>query len=142
MTINIEELKRDREAGTDGPWRTTGVMFPGGYKGDVFKATAKRIPDCHHVARCFAEKPEKSPACSLGAIAIEREVAPIIEANARRIARVPDLEAAFLEAVERQERQYHVGPLTFDRVFRAGQLENLYDMQAVLDAVERALEAE
>lgn len=64
------------------------------------------------------------------------------DADARRIARLPDLEAAYLEAVERQGRQYHIGPLTFDRVFRAGQLENLYDMQAVLDAVERALEAE
>lgn len=30
----------------------------------------------------------------------------------------------------------------FDRVFRAGQLDNMADMQAVLDAVERALEAE
>lgn len=97
--INMDELLADRAAGTDGPWQTTGVMFPGGHRGDVFKGTAKRIPDCHHIARCFAEKPEKSPACTLGAMAIEMQVSPIIEANARRIARLPDLEAAYIEAV-------------------------------------------
>ena len=42
----------------------------------------------------------------------------------------------------KETHPYHIGPLTFDRVFRAGQLDNMADMQAVLDAVERALEAE
>lgn len=35
---------------------------------------------------------------------------------------------------------YNIGPLTMEYVFRAAELENMSDMQAVMDAVEAALE--
>lgn len=120
MIINIKELKRDREAGTDGPW----IYNQCGEFGETI--------DCPKGYAVVSAR-------WMGGSQTDLDISPT---DARRIARLPDLEAAYIEAVERQEHQYHVGPLTFDRVFRAGQLENLYDMQAVLDAVERALEAE
>lgn len=89
MTINIEELKRDREAGTPGDWS---------------------VEDCHGdtMDACKWENGAfqvLSDVCQYHAVAdvscnsscrLEDEC----EANARRIARLPDLEAAFLEAVE------------------------------------------
>lgn len=54
----------------------------------------------------------------------------------RRLARLPDLEKVI---IDHSERQYHIGPLTFAKVFQAAQLTNIHDMQAVLDAMEKAL---
>ena len=69
----IEDIKRDREAGTPGPWRTS-------------KVNPSRVfgPDSQPVM-------DRDPTFS-------QEVK--FEANARRIARIPDLEAALLAADE------------------------------------------
>jgi len=69
MTINIEELKRDRDAGTDGPYT-----------------------------------PENPMLLRHGNVALANYETDEGSSNARRIARLPDLEAAFLEAVELLDR--------------------------------------
>jgi len=74
---------------TPGPWLVHGAML--GHRGDVFSPTAKQVTDCHHIARCFAPKPAKMPACDLQAIQVERDAIAIIEANARLIAAAPDM---------------------------------------------------
>jgi len=74
---------------TKGPWRVSGVML--GHEGDVYAPTAKKIPDCHHIARCFAPKPEKAIVCELQALGAKQEAVAIIEANAKLIAAAPDL---------------------------------------------------
>jgi hypothetical protein len=83
---------------TPGPWRVTGVMS--GHKGDVYVPTADRIPDCHHIARCFAPKPQGEVYCELQAIGIERDAIAQIEANATLIAAAPEL----LEALRLAKR--------------------------------------
>ena len=80
---------------TKGPWRVSGVML--GHEGDVYAPTAKKIPDCHHIARCFAPKLEKPIVCELQALGAKREAVAIIEANAKLIAAAPEL----LEALQR-----------------------------------------
>lgn len=67
--INLDELIADREAGTDGPWYYDNVQ------GRIFQR-----PD--PLVRYIIREMESS-----------------IETNARRIARLPDLEAAYIEAM-------------------------------------------
>ena len=74
---------------TKGPWRITSVML--GHAGDVYVPTAKQITDCHHVARCFAPKPEKAPLCDLQTLQMTKDAVQQIEANARLIAAAPEL---------------------------------------------------
>lgn len=76
---------------TPGPWSITAVMT--GHKGDVYARTAgaKLVTECHHIARCFAPKPEKDPACTLQVMQQSREAIAQIEANARLIAAAPEL---------------------------------------------------
>jgi len=81
MTINIEDIKRDREAGTGGPWRV--------------RENARHSQDVCDVSIC-------GDIFVLADITGPQYVHQI--PNARRIARVPDLEAAFLDAVETLER--------------------------------------
>src|SRR5690606_24603981 len=65
------------------------------------------------------------------------------DADRRRLIRLPELEEAYIAAIEAEEdrlnRQYYIGPLTMQKVFQAHQHVNMHDMQAVLDAVEAAL---
>lgn len=83
MTTLSERLAELSGKATEGDWRITGVMA--GHKADIFVPTAKMITDCDHVARLFAPKPERSPACSLVAMQMTREAIAIIEANAALI---------------------------------------------------------
>lgn len=80
---------------TPGPWLIHGAML--GHRGDIFSPTAKQVTDCHHIARCFAPKPDKEVICELQEIQVRRDAIAIIEANARLIASAP----ALLEALER-----------------------------------------
>ncbi|AFH19780.1 hypothetical protein F406_gp035 [Agrobacterium phage 7-7-1] len=48
-------------------------------------------------------------------------------------------ELRFLMKFVALDREYTVGPKTFERVFNAAGLTNLSDLQAVMDAIERAL---
>lgn len=94
--INIEQLKADRQAGTAGPWKI--VRYDCG-DGDIPDNTPMIDgPDDYDAAvvhwKGFKQKYWSS------AHGDERA----IEANARRIARLPDLEAAYLEAIGLLER--------------------------------------
>lgn len=80
MTINIEELKRDREAGTPGEW----VVHGRETKRSQIDVGCNLIGPTRRVAGIYQPFDGRLSA----------------DANARRIARLPDLEAAFLEAVE------------------------------------------
>lgn len=88
--INMDELRADREAGTDGPWWTD-ARYSGQDAGCSIIA-----------ARTDAGPLPGNP--TRGAVAFATALLNTesrrCEANARRIARLPDLEAAFLEAVE------------------------------------------
>lgn len=50
----------------------------------------------------------------------------------------PELMDAYQAACEEYNRQYQIGPRTFERVFRNNNMVNMHDLQAVMDAVERA----
>lgn len=84
-------------AHTPGPWRITSCML--GYKGDIYAPTAKRIPDCHQIARCFAPKPESPILCDLQARWVRDDAVSIIAANARLIAAAPDMLSALRKAL-------------------------------------------
>lgn len=92
MTL-IEQIKKDREAGTPGPWcvpdqtysRKLTVEIDGRNEGDLL------IP-CPGSGGAMSYTGE---VCTLSWMGTE-----IWDANARRIARVPDMEAALLAADE------------------------------------------
>lgn len=87
--INLTELIADREAGTGGPWWTDG-------KYSVDECGVAII-----AARTDCGPMPGNPTRGMAAWASEilPENADRCEANARRIARLPDLEAAYIEAV-------------------------------------------
>lgn len=80
--MKIEDIKRDREAGTPGPWETDSRDHDAPYQDIKMRSGRRNI-------------------CNIWI-----DDAPVPDynfeqlANARRIARAPELEAAFLEAVE------------------------------------------
>jgi len=84
MTQLIETLEGLAVKATPGPWKIHGAMI--GYKGDLFSPTAKLVGDCHHIARFFAQKPERKPLSDLEAIGVGREAVVTIEANAALVA--------------------------------------------------------
>lgn len=98
--INMDELRADREAGTDGKWRAV----PHGGSSTVTSESKPqrndtRIPayayrDEHCIAYPFIEEDLR---CRWDFVCFSH-------ADARRIARLPDLEAAYLEAVGLLER--------------------------------------
>ena len=78
----IDDIKRDREAGTDGPWR---------------------IKDCDSMGdRCthYYQEVWNDETDILVTTEVTRAHNDGGTANMRRIARVPDMEAALIEAVE------------------------------------------
>lgn len=52
----------------------------------------------------------------------------------------PELMDAYQAASEQQTRQFRIGPLTMERIFKANGMVNMYDLQRVLDCVEVELE--
>jgi hypothetical protein len=74
-----EHLAALSDAATQGEWRIHGAML--GYRGDIFSPTAKQVKDCHHIARFYADKPDKTPVCDLQAIGAARDAIQQIEAN-------------------------------------------------------------
>lgn len=82
MTINLTQLIADREAGTDGPWS---------YNSSGEFGETVDDPKGYSVVS----------AKWLGGSQVDLDINPT---DARRIARVPELEAAFLYAVETMGR--------------------------------------
>ena len=82
MTLDIEQIKRDRQAGTPGPWREKPLAY------------------------CCVEAVAVKFAVASAGVASDntRDLVPEQEANARRIARVPDLEAAVIAQAEEIKR--------------------------------------
>ena len=84
----IEDIKRDRETGTPGPW------WAGHFADDTHRCECKYL---------FAEYGGMGSLAdfNVGDNQFSNEGPPKVEsaANARRCARVPDLEAALLDAV-------------------------------------------
>lgn len=89
MMIDIEQLKADREAGTDGPWWTDAEY------------SHKEAGCAIIAARTDAGPLPGNPTRGMVAWSSEllEERASICETNARRIARLPELEAAYTEVV-------------------------------------------
>lgn len=109
-TFTLAELERMLADATPGPWACHGAML--GHRGDVFSPTAAMIPDCHHIARCFAPKPTEAILSDLHAIEATKDAIAVIEANARFIAALPDLAQQLHAALVReQERDAEVAKL-------------------------------
>lgn len=92
MKVDLEQIKADREAGTNGPWRI--VRYDAG--DDRVPCNTPMIdgPEEYDAAVVHWDGFKQSYWSS--AHGDERA----IDANARRIARVPDMEDALIEAVE------------------------------------------
>lgn len=75
--INMAELLADREAGTEGPWTFPKSGFDGSVLTHLENGDGNEVLDVDHWAYLV-----------------------ISDADQRRIARLPDLEAAYIEAVE------------------------------------------
>ncbi len=78
--INLDELIADREAGTDGPWEVQKSPFEVINRDHGFLPNLIIAGDDIMLAALYPENIE--------------------DPDARRIARLPDLEAAYIEAVE------------------------------------------
>lgn len=102
MTINLAELLADREAGTDGPWyvnepnkeeeRYVGEMIIGAGIRTVREPT---LHDNRFREVRYSEHVVDGCGCCGSPWGNDEHA----EADARRIARLPDLEAAYIEAV-------------------------------------------
>lgn len=90
MTDMIDDIKRDRENGTPGTWVADGEFMEDGYKVRVALPPQHGIPGAF-IAQCSYDWEEDQ---------ISWKAA---ECNARRIARVPDMESAMLAAEELAE---------------------------------------
>ncbi|WP_425070683.1 hypothetical protein [Sagittula sp. S175] len=106
----IEQIKRDREAGTPGPFHVSNGNDPKALvfstsNGGTCPATSLVLATCHAPATRDEAKRMSRPLDSLEAAATLRRFSPVIESNARRIARLPDLEDAYIAAVEELARK-------------------------------------
>ena len=87
MTM-IEDIKLDREAGTDGPWEYTPPT-----QGDKYDAYEGLLGNLYGGSKCICDFGDNEAYCNTSGI-------PPIDEDARRIARVPDMEAALIAAEE------------------------------------------
>lgn len=117
--INLDELRADREAGTDGPWR----YHHDKYEGDAILASNKPI---RWVVRRYED-----PDTGYDVVDIPNE------ADARRIARLPDLEAAYLEAVEAL-RVANDAITEMFRYYDGGEARGSYDGKPERDGLRKA----
>jgi hypothetical protein len=83
MSYDTGPMREKLAKATPGMWQTHGAML--GYKGDIFVPTAKMVTDCHHIARLFADKPDKPIICELQALQMQASSIAQIEANAALI---------------------------------------------------------
>lgn len=115
--INLDELRADRNAGTDGPWR---------FDGDWHRLPTILSGPCNEICtvkkRGFPSRSDHTKAES---------------ANARRIARLPDLEAAYLEAVEALKVAEDAIAEMF-RYYDGGETRGSYDGRPERDGLRRA----
>jgi hypothetical protein len=97
MMINLKQLKADREAGTDGPWR-----YRPNSTDDWGTVCGPEQVDTIGTHICQARDPLVYRSEQLA----EHRAAGTDpwEVNARRIARLPDLEAAYIEAVAKLDK--------------------------------------
>lgn len=123
MSIDtITAIKKALEGVTPGPW----VTYEGslGYKGDVFAPTSKFVKDCHHIARCFAPRPEQSPLCDLQAIKVVDDAVAAVEANTIYIAAVnPAAITELLSILESLQRENSA--LKIDASYHAADAETV-----------------
>lgn len=112
MTTLIDQIRKDREAGTDGPWKMETVRTSCGtcHKVGPFPPASENLRSLkRYTHACFYD--DYPPGVGH----------PHLIANARRTARVPDMEAALLAAEELAdvcERDGHCIRLT-DAIERA-----------------------
>lgn len=115
----IDDIKRDREAGTPGPWgwevnkTCHTVELCGGKRASDLTVMSfvrwgmqRAAPEFWFWKGNVSDEPKRADAVSVPAPAREHHEAwfrRIDHPDARRIARVPDLEAALMEAVEALE---------------------------------------
>ena len=83
----IDAIRKDREAGTPGPWQADEVFMQDGHPTRVATPDIDGIPAAT-LAECFQDWEDFRVSWKNA------------EANARRCARVPDMEAALLAAEE------------------------------------------
>ena len=127
--MNLEPLRDALAKATATPWKITGVMS--GHAGDLYAATAQRIPDCHHIARFYAPKPEKAPSCSLAAMGAAREAISQIEANATLTALAVNALPDLLAEIARQ-REVIEAWHAIDRK-RDAEIERLREANGILE---------
>lgn len=121
-----EKLEQLSAAATQGEWRIHGAML--GHRGDLFSPTAKQVTDCHHIARFYAPKPDKSINCELQAIGVEREAIQQIEAN-----------AAFVAALVAAYRTGQLVAVQADDAIERVKAENEALLIALHDAIRRPM---
>jgi len=90
--IDIEAIKADREAGTPGKWSDKGTK-----NGEW---SVSHDDDCMW---CFVGPKGKNPAAAIIMLSNVYRAGHRLDANARRISRLPDLEEAVIAAKERED---------------------------------------
>jgi hypothetical protein len=110
----IDDIKRDREAGTPGPWAS-------GHYDDIGDEVEIQTYEGEYVASIDCDG------------AFEGNIAECIYANSRRIARVPDMEASLLAADELAAKV---------DAFNAGRLFTIAPVLSALAAYRKATEAQ
>lgn len=108
MTSLIDQIRADREAGTPGEWFSEGETGPRSQWDGATPATIGVWSQ--HRLDAAIEAEESNPDCVADPddekwiLGVWGKAGAEDQVNARRIARVPDLEAAYLASVSRIER--------------------------------------
>lgn len=85
----IEQIKRDREAGTPGPWVAPYETYDNGWTLDTGSQNS-------YVGIGPACESEDMPPVAITAVEMAFGMDDVLDANARRIARVPEMEARIM----------------------------------------------